>query len=186
MQELAMHVMDIIQNSVVAGAKLIMVTLVAENDLLTLKVEDDGCGMDTKHLAQVENPFTTSRQTRKVGLGIPLLAEAARASGGSFTLLSERGKGTTLCASFGIEHLDRAPLGELAETIKQNVHCNPQIDFELQLTSIAGNYIFGTKALKESLGTMDLSEFLIIAWISENIEEAVKNIYGGILHEINS
>ena len=119
MRTLSEHILDIAQNSTRAGAKMIEI-IVEESkkkDLCSLTINDNGCGMDEKTLKQATNPFFTSRTTRKVGLGLPLLKQKAEETGGSFSLDSESGKGTKLRAEFQLSNIDRPPMGDIWDTM---------------------------------------------------------------------
>ena len=131
MQELSLNVLDIAQNSVRAGARLIeiMVDEQPESDTMTITVADDGCGMTPEQAAHVTDPFFTTRTTRRVGLGVPFLKMAAEMTGGGLTIETAPGRGTTVCAVFGLTHIDRMPLGDIAATICSLIQCNPEIDF---------------------------------------------------------
>lgn len=111
MPEISMNILDVAQNSVRAGARLIGITVAVDEkaDTLTVVIEDDGCGMSETQVRQVTDPFFTTRTTRKVGLGVPFFKLAAEASGGSFFITSEEGKGTKVTAVFGYRHIDRMP-----------------------------------------------------------------------------
>ena len=119
MQELSLNVLDIAQNSVRAGARLIeiMVDEQPESDIMTITVADDGCGMTPEQAAHVTDPFFTTRTTRRVGLGVPFLKMAAEMTGGGLTIETAPGRGTTVRAVFGLTHIDRMPLGDIAATI---------------------------------------------------------------------
>ena len=103
MRELALNILDIAENSVAAGAKLIEIDVTAQFDAdrLTIRIADDGCGMDAAMLAAVSDPFTTTRTTRKVGMGVPLFKYSAESAGGTFEIRSEPGKGTEITIDFG-------------------------------------------------------------------------------------
>lgn len=119
MKTLAEHILDIAQNSVRAKATLIEV-IVAENkknDLWTLTITDNGCGMEEENVKRATDPFFTSRTTRKVGLGLALLQQNTIAAGGKLSITSELGKGTYLKAEFQLSHVDRPPLGNIAESL---------------------------------------------------------------------
>ncbi len=119
MEDLSLHILDIAQNSLEAGASLIEIE-VSENlqeNLLTILVRDNGRGMDPKTLAKATDPFFTTRTTRKVGMGLPLLAAAARAAGGMLAIDTKSGEGTTIRATFQHGHIDRAPLGDIETTL---------------------------------------------------------------------
>lgn len=132
MEELALHILDIVQNSVRAGAKLIKVFVVEDTvaDKLTITIEDDGSGMDEETIAKLRDPFFTTRDTRPVGLGIPLLTQMAQLCDGDVLIESEVGVGTRLVATFGHNHIDRPPLGDIALTLWTIVISNPRIDIE--------------------------------------------------------
>ena len=119
MKDLASHIMDIVQNSIRACAGEIDITLMESQiqNTLTITIHDNGCGMTPETLAKVRDPFFTSRTVRKVGLGIPLLQQNAERTGGKLDITSTPGKGTTVTATFGYDHLDRPPLGNMAETL---------------------------------------------------------------------
>jgi 3',5'-nucleoside bisphosphate phosphatase len=119
MEDIALHILDISQNSLEAGATTIEIEI-WENlreDRLIVEIRDNGHGMDVETVARATDPFFTTRTTRKVGLGLPLMATAAKATGGSFTINSKQGQGTSVIAVFQHRHIDRAPLGDLETTL---------------------------------------------------------------------
>ncbi len=119
MEDLALHILDIVQNSLEAGADAIEIEIWEDlkQDQLRIKVSDDGRGMDPDMLAKVTDPFFTTRTTRRVGMGLPLLAAASKAAGGALTIDSTPGKGTTIVATFRHGHIDRAPIGDIEATL---------------------------------------------------------------------
>ncbi len=119
MEDLALHILDIVQNSLEAGAKAIDIAIIENTgeDRLRIEIRDNGCGMDPETLAKATDPFFTTRTTRKVGMGLPLLAAAAKAAEGILTIDSKPGCGTTILASFKHGHIDRAPLGDIETTL---------------------------------------------------------------------
>ncbi len=119
MEDLALHILDIAQNSLEAGASAIEIEIWEDlpGNAMVLSVRDNGRGMDADTLAKVTDPFFTTRTTRRVGMGLPLLAAAAKAAGGALTIDSKPGQGTTIRATFQHRHLDRAPLGDIETTL---------------------------------------------------------------------
>jgi signal transduction histidine kinase len=119
MEDLSLHILDIVQNSLAASASEVKIVILEDTigDRLEVEIEDDGHGMDENTRKKALDPFFTTRSTRRVGLGLPLLAQAARESGGSFDLSSTPGRGTSVRAVFQLSHPDRKPLGDLAGTL---------------------------------------------------------------------
>jgi len=178
MRDLSMHVLDIAQNSIKAKAKLVTVSFVMEeNGRLAFSVADDGCGMTPEFLARVTDPFTTSRTTRKVGLGIPMLKQSAEMSGGDFGIKSEVGVGTTIHAVFDTRNIDCIPMGDICDSLLTLVMLNPdEPEFIFQASSPAAEASFDTRQLREVLGGVPLNEPDVIAWMKESIEEEFKPI----------
>ncbi len=171
MKELSLNILDIAQNSVSAGAGLITVSIREDDGLMTLVIGDDGCGMEPELLAQVTDPFVTTRTTRKVGLGIPLLKMAAEMAGGSFDIQSASGKGTVVTARFERSSIDRPPLGDMAETVATLVQGSADTDFVLTHYRDGGEYSFDTRQLREIMGDIPLNEPEILQWIKDYIGE---------------
>ena len=169
MPELSLHVLDIAQNALSAGADLIEITITAEpgRDFLSLSVKDNGVGMDQETLSQVLSPFSTSRTTRKVGLGIPFFKDGAIACGGDFALESKKGVGTHICASYQLSHIDRPPVGNMADTLLGLVVCNAHVDFVCKSTVGQSVFEFDTREIKQVLGEVPLSTPEVISWLRE-------------------
>lgn len=178
MRDLSMHVLDIAQNSIKAGASVVRITFhLDEGKMLTITVEDDGSGMSEAFLAMVTDPFTTTRTTRKVGLGIPMLKQSAELSGGTFDIKSEEGKGTVVTASFDLTHIDCLPMGEMCDTLFTLVLLNPdKPEFVFEAASRTLTATFDTRVVREALQGISLNEPDIAAWIKESIDEEFKPI----------
>jgi len=131
LEDLSLHILDIVENSIAVSASKVEVTICEdiEKDLLTLEIKDNGRGMSEKTLKKALDPFFTTKTVRKVGLGLPLLAQAAKESGGDFEIDSKVGEGTRVRATFQYSHPDRKPLGNIAETMKILKVANPDIEF---------------------------------------------------------
>lgn len=131
MEDISLHILDIVENSIVAKAKRIEIKVIEEieENLFIVEIEDDGEGMDEATLKKVLDPFFTTRTTRKVGLGLPMLAQSAKESGGNIEISSQVGKGTKVKAAFRYDHPDRRPLGNMKETLMTLISSHPEIDF---------------------------------------------------------
>lgn len=134
MEDLSLHILDIVENSIAASADRIRILIVEDTarDLLTLQIEDNGNGMDAETREKVLDPFFTTRTTRRIGLGLPLLAQAAREAAGTLELASEPQRGTTVKAVFQLSHPDRKPLGDIAETLRALVAGRPELDLQFE------------------------------------------------------
>ena len=176
MKELSLNILDVAKNSVVAGASLIEISLNTDEDgLLTLEIRDNGCGMSDEILRNVTDPFYTTRTTRKVGLGLPLLKLAAEQTGGGLHIVSwtETGKsGTTLEATFDTKSIDCMPIGDIISTICILIAGSPEIDFEFVDRSPQRVVSLSTAALRKVLGDgISLAEPEIQGWIKEYLTE---------------
>ena len=118
MEELDMHLIDLFQNAVSSGATTIKTSIRCDEDVnqLTMRVADNGRGMDEKTLEAVRYGYFSSKSPRSVGLGIPLLRETAEHCDGRFLIESAVGVGTTVTATFRRDHIDLPPFGDLAST----------------------------------------------------------------------
>lgn len=186
MRELSLHILDIAENSVKAGASLVEIGVRAspEEDRLTLTVGDDGCGMSPEFLAKVRDPFTTTRTTRKVGMGIPLFQMAAETAGGSFDIRSEVGRGTLVQAEFRLSHIDRAPLGDLGDTLsvllaESAINAGKRVDFVLDYAVAERSFRFDTRELRRELGDLPPDDPEVLSFVRNLLKENIKEINGG-------
>jgi hypothetical protein len=146
MQDLSLHILDVAENGVRAGADLIKITI-DENqsaDRLTIAIEDNGRGMASGFLAQVLDPFVTTRTTRKVGLGLSLFQQAAREAQGDLKVESDPGQGTKVSVFMSYSHIDRKPMGNMADTLLALIEGNPAVDFVYR-TEGRKRYILDTR-----------------------------------------
>jgi len=173
MRELSMHILDLAQNSISAGASQIEIGVIADTkaDKLTISIADNGRGMKAEFLVRVRDPFTTTRTTRRVGLGIPMFDEAARMCDGDLTLESEYGKGTKLVATFRLSHIDRAPLGDIASTLVALIAANPEIAFRYVQRVDDAEFVLDTEEMKEQLGDVPVNEGPVLRWVAEYVRE---------------
>ena len=178
MKELSLNILDIVQNSIAAGAEHIGIALIEDADgKLQMTVCDDGCGMHAETLARVTDPFCTSRKTRKVGMGIPLLRLAAEQTGGSLTITSVSadddpiGHGTVTTAVFDTKHIDMTPLGDVISSVLTLIQGHPDTDFLFKHTFPCKTVLLDTRELKAVLGDVPLNSYEVIKWIEEYLKE---------------
>ena len=177
MKELSLNILDIAENSVKAGALLTEITIDESESVLTLTIRDDGSGMSEETLQSVTNPFYTTRTTRKVGLGIPLLKLSAEQTGGSLTINSKMADekdsthGTTVTATFNKGHIDFTPLGDVISSIVTLVQGHPERDFLFTHKNGNTKIVLDTRELREILGDVPLDTYEVLNWIRDFLKE---------------
>lgn len=178
MKELSLHLLDIAQNSVSAGARHIDLSLEEDTQRdCRMVIADDGKGMTPEFLAQVTDPFTTTRTTRPVGLGLPLLRLAAEQTGGRLEIKSQVGVGTTVTALFRTGHIDCPPPGDLPSTVALLIQGAPEVEWTYRHTTPKGTFILDTRELRSILGPdVPLSEPAVTQWIREYLQEQEQTI----------
>ena len=178
MKDLSLHILDIVQNSISAGADNISIVLEEDTaaNTYTIMVKDDGCGMSPEVVARVTDPYYTSRTTRKVGLGIPLLKQNAEQAGGSFHIESQPGEGTLLTASFVHNNIDRPPTGDMAGVMVILTGANPDINFCYRHRVNDTEYVFDTIEVKEALDGLPVNEPQVMKYLKEMIRENLADI----------
>ena len=182
MRELSLNVMDIVQNSIRAGASLTTIRIdeSVPGDTLAITVTDNGCGMSEEQVKSVIDPFFTTRTTRKVGLGVPLFKMEAEMTGGSFSVWSQKGEGTALTAVFVPSHVDMIPLGDMAGTVRLLITCNPDLDFVYTRSRDGRSFTLDTRELRAVLGgEVALSEPEVSEWIASYLQEQTAVVEGG-------
>jgi hypothetical protein len=186
LKEISLHILDIAENSVSAGATEIQVS-VAENikkDELAINIKDNGCGMDAEKLKRITDPFVTSRTTRKVGLGIPFFKAAAEACEGSFAIFSEVGKGTEISVSFRHSHIDRMPLGDIKGTFLDLLIGYPKIRWLFRYDYDENAFEIDSQPIKEILGDLPLSDPQVIKYLRNTISEGIDQTK--VVNQLNS
>lgn len=181
MTEISLNILDVAQNSVRANASLTRISVKADTkqDFLEVIIEDNGCGMNDKQLENVEDPFFTTRTTRKVGLGIPFFKLAAESTGGSFNIASQIGKGTTVTAVFGLSHIDRMPLGDMTSTIHTIITMNPTLDFVYEYQIDGRKFTLDTREFREILGDVPFNSPDVSEYIKEFLKENKNEVDNG-------
>lgn len=179
MNELSLHILDICQNSIKANSSLIKIIINEDvkSNIYEILIKDNGIGMNAKTLSEVADPFFTTRTTRKVGLGVSLFKMAAEMTEGSFDIHSEENKGTIVSANFKHNHIDRAPLGNIADTISILVLNEANIDIYYEHKYGNKNYIFDTRKVKDVLDGIPFTNYEVIKWIKNNIKEGILDIH---------
>lgn len=178
MLELSLHILDIVENSTRAGAKRIYIDIMedSDRDLLSLEIRDNGCGMSQEVLKKVMDPFFTTKTVRNVGLGIPMLAQAAERTGGRFTIESKGGEGTRVIAEFRLNHPDRQPLGDMASTLATMVAGNTDVDFIYRHRHDGLEYVLDTQAIRKEIGDVPMNHVEVLGFIKNHVQSGLEEI----------
>lgn len=177
MKELSLNILDVAENSVKAGASLTQILLTEKDGVLKLEIVDDGCGMSEDIVRSVTDPFYTTRTTRKVGMGIPLLKLACEQTDGELTISSVTEEddpvnhGTHVTATFHTDHIDFTPLGDVSSSILTLIQGHPDTDFLFRHQTEDGVVELDTRELREVLEDVPLNSYDVMEWIRGNLQE---------------
>ncbi len=176
MKDISLHILDIVQNSISAKATQIDISILSSPDrnVYRVAIADNGKGIPAEMLPTVTDPWTTSRTTRKVGLGLPLFKMNAELTGGTFNIDSETGKGTWLTANFVHNSIDRLPEGDLTGVLMLLVTGNPTIEFVFNYSTDKSEFRFDTREIREILGNIPLNEPEVRHYLKDMITENIK------------
>lgn len=178
MLELSAHILDIAENSVRAGAKLVEITIMEDDgeNLLSIEIIDDGIGMTREEIERALDPFYTTKKVRRVGLGLPLLSDAAQRAGGTLQLESSKGHGTSLKVTFQLDHIDRQPLGDIASTLVILIAGNSRVDFLFKHTKNNRQFELDTRDIRKEINDIPINHPEILKYIRKVISEDLQDI----------
>lgn len=178
MEDLSLHILDIAENALKANASRVEIHVIEdlERDRLQIQIIDDGSGMDEALAQKAADPFVTTRTERRVGLGLSLLAEAARMAGGELHIHSAPGKGTLIEADFVYSHIDRKPLGDMVRTMMVLIVGNPQVDFGYYHQKGNQSYCLNTRELRKALKEIPINHPEVIKLIKKDLEQGLKEL----------
>ena len=179
MKDLSLHILDIVENSIHAGSTKIEISITEDTkkNKLLLKIRDNGKGLNKEALLKVRDPFYTTKKIKKVGLGIPMLAQTAKEAGGNIKITSKEGKGTTISATFAYDHIDRKPIGNMPETIISLILSGGnQTDFIYKHRKDGNLFIFNTGDIKKKLQGMPITNPDVLGLIKKELKKELKNI----------
>jgi len=178
MNELSLHILDICQNSIKAEAELITINIEEDvkNNFYKIVIADNGKGMDKKTLNEATHPLFTTRLTRKVGMGLPLFKMAAEKCNGSFIINSVLNEGTMISAIFEHNHIDRAPLGNIGQTLIVLALNEKKTDIYYEHLKSGRKYIFDTREMRKILNDIPFTDNAVIKWIKDNIRNGFNNL----------
>jgi anti-sigma regulatory factor (Ser/Thr protein kinase) len=178
LEDLSLHILDLVENAIAAKAQKIEIWIREEpgKDRLIVEIRDDGIGMDEEMRRKAIDPFFTTRSSRRVGLGLSLMAQAAQEAGGELRIESESGKGTKVTATFQYSHIDRKPMGQMIETMTTLLLGNPELTITYTHEKEGKSYVLKSQALKERFGRRPLTDPEVIHWLKKNLKEGLAQI----------
>jgi hypothetical protein len=181
LRELSLHVLDIAENGITAGADLIQITVreALGEDRLTITIADNGRGMPPEKLKNPADPFITTRTTRRVGLGLSLLSAAAQRCGGALSVNSAPGRGTEVTATFVHSHIDRAPIGDMASSVTTLIMGNPGVDFVYRHEIDGRHFTLDTREVRREMPDLPLQEPAVICHLTDTIRASLKQLAAG-------
>ncbi len=173
MEDLSLHILDIAENSIAAGAKNIGIIILEDTkkDILKIEIIDDGKGMDPETKNKATDPFYTSRTTRKVGLGLPMLKEAAEAANGKVEINSQPGSGTKVTATFQLSHIDIKPIGNMSETLVALIAGNPNTEITYIEKMNNKKFIFDSSEVKNRIKDCQIYSPEVLIFIRNYIND---------------
>lgn len=178
-----MHILDIVENSIEAGATRIEITInenISKNRL-QFKIKDNGRGLSKKTLALVLDPFYTTKKVRRVGMGLALLAQSTHEADGDLKIKSQRGKGTEVIAEFIYNHIDRRPLGNLVDTLIALFAPvrTKEINFVYRHQKNRLSFVIDTSDIKKKLNGVAINEPEVLSYLKKEIKYGLKKIKAG-------
>lgn len=178
MREISLHILDIVQNSIAAGASRIEVNVSADTkqDLLSISIKDNGSGMSPEMVEAVRSPFCTTRTTRKVGLGIPMFTASAQMCEGDVSLDSTPGAGTVLDATFKLSHIDRVPFGDITSTMISLIVANPELSIRYDQNVDGKSFHLDMDDVRRELDDVSIQEAPVISWLRDYLNEGIAQV----------
>ena len=178
MLELALHILDIVENSTRAGAKLVDIKIIEDTkkDKFSLEITDNGSGMNDDTLKKVLDPFYTTKDVRDIGLGLPMLFQAVNLTGGHFDITSKEGEGTKVIAEFRHSHIDRQPLGDIASTLMALIAGNPEVDFVYTHQKDSKEYTLDTRDIRKEIEDIPINNVEVLKFIKKDIKKGLEEI----------
>jgi signal transduction histidine kinase len=175
MIELALHMLDIAENSLRADATLVEISVIEDliKDRLIITINDNGKGMTPEEVEHALDPFYTTKKVRRIGLGLPMLKHACLITGGSFSIESEPGAGTSIMAEFVHSHIDRQPLGDIPGAVIALILEKPEVDILYTHRRDESLYTMDTREIRAELGDIPLNHHEVINLIRGNIAEGL-------------
>ena len=178
MEDISLHILDVAENSIGAGATLIKITISVDTpkDLFSVEIEDNGKGIPEDIRLKVLDPFVTTRTTRRVGLGLPLLAQAARETGGDITVKDVNTSGTIVAATFRQSHIDMKPLGDIAGSMVVLIAGNPQVDFLFTYKKTGRTFSLDTREIKKELDGVPITSPPVLSFLRNYLSTSLQDI----------
>ncbi|NCB33580.1 MAG: ATP-binding protein [Erysipelotrichia bacterium] len=176
MEDLAMQILELLMNSIQAGSRKIILKIrdSLKDNVISIDLRDDGKGMSQDLVKKVTDPFTTSRTTRKVGMGVAFMKGLTEECNGTFAVKSDVGKGTCISATVQKDFIDTPPIGDLGEMMMACIQANEDISYEMIYETDTYKFVFASSEIKEQLAGVSMLDSSILLWIKEYINQNVE------------
>ncbi len=178
MEDISLHILDVAENSINAGATLVRIRIEenAGDDIFSVRIEDNGKGIPKEYLREVLDPFYTTRTTRKIGMGLSLLAQSARETGGDIDIASAENRGTVVDAWFRPSSIDMKPTGNIADTLIVLITGNPKADFDFSYVRDSRECAVDTRQIKAELEGVPINSPQVIAPLRKYLQDVLADI----------
>lgn len=178
MRELSLHILDLAQNSIEAGARNVIIEINEnENGFFVFRISDDGHGMSEEMVQKIRDPFVTTRTTRKVGMGIPFMDMVTKQCGGHLLIQSRKGKGTVVEAAFAKDNIDRPPLGDIVSSIKVLLVGTPYLELKFIYKIGTSGFDIDTRVIRSLLGDeADFTRPEVYTWFEEYLKQEISQL----------
>lgn len=178
MPELSLHIMDIMENGIAAGAWHLdlFIEVDTAEDRLKITVVDNGKGMDTEMIEKAMDPLFSTKKGKGWGLGIPLFMQTAETCDGGFSIESKEGSYTRVSVEMSLSHIDRPPLGNITDTLLSLIVGHPEIDLYVMVKKDGAKYEFDTRIIREILGDVNLATPQVLGALEEDIQSGLKEL----------
>jgi len=178
MEELSQHILDLARNSLEAGADKLEISVSEDTagNLLEIIVRDNGPGIAKEDIPKVMDAFYTTKSGKRVGLGVPLLMDAAVRCGGHVSIKGMPPEGTIVAVSFPHRHPDRAPLGDISGTLNVILAGNKDLHLIYSHQFDENIFIFDSMQLSQALGDIPLQTPEILVWLNNYLAINISNL----------
>jgi signal transduction histidine kinase len=178
LRELSLHILDLVENALRAGATVIAVSVEQDEqaDRLLIRVEDDGPGLE-QPMERALDPFFSTKPGKKTGLGLALFRFRLEQAGGRLTLARSPLGGLEVRGEMRLGHVDRSPLGDLASTVASVVCTNPGVELRARLRVGGREMSFSSTEIARGIPFGSRTEIAVARVMKTRIAEGLEALH---------